>query len=183
MPVSRLCLRLQPWSQSLAVGSLMALTLLMACGSSEGRSAEDRGIRQNLPEAAPSTRQERLPPPGEAWVIIGRDTVSVELARTPAEREQGLMNREDLPEGRGMLFVFPDAQHRSFWMRNTFIPLDIAYIDENLRIIDIQSMEPETEDGHPSTHPAMFALEVPGGWFARMGIEVGAQSQVIFGPG
>jgi len=183
MLVSKSFLRLQPWSQSLAVGSLMALTFLMACGSSEGRSAEDTGIRQSLPEAAPSTRQERLPPPGEAWVIIGRDTVSVELARTPREREQGLMFREDLPEGRGMLFVFQDSQHRSFWMRNTFIPLDIAYIDENLRIIDIQAMEPETEGGHPSAHPAMLALEVPQGWFARMVIEVGAQLQVIFGPG
>ena len=183
MPVSKPFLRLQPWSRSLAVGPLIALTLLVACGSSEGTSAEDTGIRQSLPEAAPSTRQERLPPPGEAWVIIGRDTVSVELARTPGEREQGLMNREALPEGRGMLFIFPDAQYRSFWMRNTFIPLDIAYIDENLRIIDIQFMEPETEDPHPSAQPAMFALEVPEGWFARVGIEVGAQLQLIFGPG
>ena len=55
--------------------------------------------------------------------------------------------------------------------------------DEGLKIIDIQAMEPETEDGHPSAHPAMLALEVPEGWFARMGIEVGAQVQVVFGPG
>ena len=93
------------------------------------------------------------------------------------------MYREELAEGRGMLFVFQDAQHRSFWMKNTLIPLDIAYIDENLKIIDIQAMEPETEDAHPSARPAMFALEVPLGWFAKMGINAGAQAQLVFGPG
>jgi uncharacterized membrane protein (UPF0127 family) len=116
-------------------------------------------------------------------VIFGTDTIGVEVARTASEREQGLMYRESLPEGRGMLFVFSDSQIRSFWMRNTYIPLDIAYIDENLTIIDIQPMEPQTEDPHPSARPAMFALEVPQGWFAKSGIEVGAQAQLVFGPG
>lgn len=116
-------------------------------------------------------------------MIFGTDTVGVELARTPEEREQGLMYRESLDEGRGMLFVFQGPEIRSFWMRNTLIPLDIAYIDENLRIIDIQAMEPQTEDPHPSARPAMFALEVPLGWFEKMGIRVGDQAQVIFGPG
>jgi uncharacterized membrane protein (UPF0127 family) len=109
--------------------------------------------------------------------------VGVELARTPDQREQGLMYRESLPPGRGMLFVFEDAQIRSFWMRNTFIALDIAYIDENLRIIDIQAMEPESDDPHPSARPAMFALEVPLGWFAQKGIGVGDEARLIFGPG
>lgn len=150
---------------------------------------ESRGTRtsQGKPEAAAGATsapsQERLPPPGEAWVIFSGDTVTAELARTPAEREQGLMYREDLPPGRGMLFVFQDAQYRSFWMRNTFIPLDIAYLDENLRIVDIQPMEPQTEDGHPSAQPAMFALEVPQGWFAAQGIGVGDQARLVFGPG
>jgi len=116
-------------------------------------------------------------------VIFGNDTIRVELARTPEEREQGLMYRESLEEGRGMLFVFSDSQIRSFWMRNTLIPLDIAYIDETLTIIDIQAMEPETEDAHPSARPAMFALEVPLGWFQEKGIGVGAQARVVFGPG
>ena len=93
------------------------------------------------------------------------------------------MYRESLAEGRGMLFVFSDSQIRSFWMRNTYIPLDIAYIDENLTIIDIQPMEPQTEDPHPSARPAMFALEVPLGWFAKSGIGVGTQAKLVFGPG
>jgi uncharacterized membrane protein (UPF0127 family) len=116
-------------------------------------------------------------------VIFGTDTVRAELARTAQEREQGLMYREALASGRGMLFIFPDSQIRSFWMQNTLIPLDIAYLDENLAIVDIQAMEPQTEDPHPSARPAMFALEVPQGWFREKGIEVGAQARVIFGPG
>jgi uncharacterized membrane protein (UPF0127 family) len=131
----------------------------------------------------PAWAQQHLPPPGEAWVIFGTDTVGVELARTPEEREQGLMYRESLPDGRGMLFLFPDAQYRSFWMHNTYIPLDIAYMDENLRIVDIQAMDPQTDAGHQSAQPAMFALEVPQGWFESKGIPVGAQARLVFGPG
>ncbi len=116
-------------------------------------------------------------------MIFGTDTVQAEVARTPEEREEGLMYRTELAPGRGMLFVFPDLQTRSFWMKDTLIPLDIAYIDENLRITDIQAMEPRTEDLHPSARPAMFALEVPQGWFAEQGIEAGAVARVVFGPG
>ena len=186
------------------MGGLLAAALLGACGSSGGEgprgSAMDSGdgnattdtvtVEEGRPDpemgppGSPSAPlQERLPPRGEAWVIFDGDTVAAELARTPAEREQGLMYREELPQGRGMLFIFQDAQYRSFWMRNTFIPLDIAYLDENLRIVDIQPMEPESEEGHPSAQPAMFALEVPRGWFAAQGIQVGAQAELVFGPG
>jgi len=127
--------------------------------------------------------QEQLPPPGQAWMIFGVDTVQAEVARTPAEREQGLMYRESLAKGRGMLFVFPDSQIRSFWMKDTFIPLDIAYLDAELRIVSILPMEPESMDSVSSGQPAMFALEVPVGWFAERGIVVGAQARVVFGPG
>lgn len=181
---------------SLGIGRLpilLVLALLGACGSSDseearrpaissgGEGADMESVAGEGGTAGPY--QERLPPPGEAWVIFGNDTVQVELARTPEERERGLMYREELQEGRGMLFIFQDAQPRSFWMRNTFISLDIAYLDENLRIVDIQAMEPETEEGHPSAQPAMFALEVPRGWFAARGIQVGDQARLVFGPG
>jgi uncharacterized membrane protein (UPF0127 family) len=81
-----------------------------------------------------------------------------------------------------MLFVFPDSQVRSFWMSNTFIPLDIAYMDPQLRIVDIKAMEPESTESLPSALPAQFALEVPQGWFADKGIQVGAVAKVVFGP-
>ena len=93
------------------------------------------------------------------------------------------MYRTELPEGRGMLFIFPDSRIRSFWMSNTVIPLDIAYLDENLRIVDIQTMEPESLDPHESARPAMFALEVPAGWFREKGIVSGARASIVFGPG
>ena len=93
------------------------------------------------------------------------------------------MYRSQLLPGRGMIFIFPEAQTRSFWMKDTLIPLDIAYMDANLRIVDIQAMEPQTLDLHPSARPAAFALEVPMGWFAEVGIEVGAEARLVFGPG
>ncbi|MFC1661459.1 DUF192 domain-containing protein [Gemmatimonadota bacterium] len=133
--------------------------------------------------AVESATQEHLPPPGQAWVIFGSDTIRAEVARTPEERSRGLMYRESLAPGSGMFFIFTDSAVRSFWMSNTFIPLDIGYLDENLRIVDIQAMEPETTDPHPSALPAMFALEVPLGWFEGKGIEVGAEATVVFGPG
>ena len=161
----------------------LSLGVLVSCTASGSQTGGDIGALSEPLSEKSSPDQERLPPRGEAWVIFGADTVRVELARTAEEREQGLMYREKLERGRGMLFVFADAQTRSFWMLNTLIPLDIAYIDENLTIIDIQAMEPQTEDPHPSARPAMFALEVPQGWFQEMGIKVGDQAQVVFGPG
>jgi hypothetical protein len=131
----------------------------------------------------PARGQENLPPPGQAWVIFGSDTVRAEVARTPEEREAGLMYREELAEGNGMLFVFPDSGIRSFWMKNTFIPLDIAYIDANLRVVDIQTMAAQSTESHLSAAPAMFALEVPAGWFREKGIVVGAEVRLVFGPG
>lgn len=116
-----------------------------------------------------------------AWVIFGKDTVVAEVARTEEERTKGLMYREDLPNGRGMIFVFPQAAVRSFWMQNTYVPLDIAYMDPSYRVVDIQQMAPLTTDLHESAAPFMFALEVPQGWFAAHGIEVGAVARIIFG--
>jgi uncharacterized membrane protein (UPF0127 family) len=80
-----------------------------------------------------------------------------------------------------MIFVFDDEEVRSFWMQDTFIALDIAYLDANARIIDIQQMEPQTTRLHTSSGPSMFALEVPQGWFAEMEIEVGVEAEIVFG--
>jgi uncharacterized membrane protein (UPF0127 family) len=131
--------------------------------------------------AAPSTA--RRPAAGHAWVIFGADTVVAEVAATADERAQGLMYREEVPEGTGMLFVFQDNQPRAFWMANTYVPLDIAYMDPSYRIVDIVQMEPLVTDTYPSSAPAMFALEVRQGWFAEKGIPEGAQAEIVFGVG
>jgi uncharacterized membrane protein (UPF0127 family) len=99
--------------------------------------------------------------------------VRVEIADSDAERARGLMERTALAEDRGMLFVFEEERRRSFWMKNTLIPLSIAYIDAERRIVDIQDMEPLDETSHPSAGPAQYALEVNQGFFEENGVEVG----------
>jgi len=122
-----------------------------------------------------------LPEPGMAWVIFGGDTVRAEVADSQEERERGLMNRTSLGEDEGMLFVFQDEEVRSFWMRNTYVPLDIAFLDSALEVVDIQQMEPETEEFYESARPAMFAVEVAQGWMVAHGVEVGDQAEIVFG--
>jgi len=101
--------------------------------------------------------------------------VSVEIADSEAERRQGLMGRTALAEDAGMLFVFRFEQPLSFWMRDTLIPLSIAYIDGDGRIIDLQDMEAlDDEPPHyASAEPARYALEVNRGFFDENGVEVG----------
>ena len=142
----------------------------------------DDAVSGNLEASAPeSDSAGTRPAPATAWVIFGADTVVAELARTPEERNQGLMFRESLGEDSGMLFVFPDAAVRSFWMQDTYIPLDIAFMDPDFRIVDIQQMEPMTTDAHTSRGPAMYALEVNQGWFEAHEVEVGDVPEVVFG--
>ncbi len=101
----------------------------------------------------------------------GQKVVNVEIADEPQEWRTGLMGRTSLPENSGMLFVFPDEQPRSFWMKNTLIPLDMIFISSNLSIIDIATMQPCKADPCPSYRskaPAMYVLEVNAG-YARSG--------------
>lgn len=102
----------------------------------------------------------------------------VEIVQDAESRAEGLMHRERLPENQGMLFVFDSTHMLSFWMRNTFIPLDIAFINESGRIVDIQRMAPLDESKqYISAEPALYALEVNAGWFEKHGIDVGSQVQ------
>jgi len=109
-------------------------------------------------------------------VSIGEHTVDVEIAQTDLERARGLMFRQSMPDDRGMLFVFEDSATRSFWMKNTFIPLSIAYLGTDKRIINIHDMTPNnSEKTYRSTAPAIYALEVNVGWFSKRGIGPGAK--------
>lgn len=104
---------------------------------------------------------------------IGGRNLRLELAVTPQERRKGLMFRDSLPEGRGMLFAFPSPRILSFWMKNTRIPLSIAFIGEDWRIVAIRRMQPYNRNPVTSRIPARYALEVPQGWFHRHGITTG----------
>jgi hypothetical protein len=104
---------------------------------------------------------------------VGDHLLLVEIADTDAKRAQGLMGRKELPEDRGMLFVFPDSRNRSFWMKDTFVPLSIAYINRHGEILEIYDMEPLSTAAVPSRYPAQYALEVGQGIFEQLGIGPG----------
>jgi uncharacterized membrane protein (UPF0127 family) len=104
---------------------------------------------------------------------VGDTVLRVEIADTTESRANGLMHREELAGDHGMLFVFPESDYRAFWMRNTLIPLSIAYIDERLTILEIHDMQPLDESPVPSRYPAQYALEVNQGAFERLGIAPG----------
>ncbi|MFA9431485.1 DUF192 domain-containing protein [Egicoccus sp. AB-alg2] len=104
------------------------------------------------------------------------EVLHVKLADTADRRQHGLMEVEELPDGTGMLFVFEDERTGGFWMKNTLVPLDIAYVGPDGEIRSILAMEPCTEDPCEVYDPGLSyqsALEVPQGWFAQVGIEEG----------
>ncbi len=106
--------------------------------------------------------------------------IRVWLAVTPETREEGLMwvSADELPDDRGMLFVFPDEQLLSFWMKNTITPLDIAFARMNGEVVTVHTMPPLTLQTFPSYEPAMFALEMRAGTFAKLGIKPGVRLDI-----
>ncbi len=106
-------------------------------------------------------------------VVHPGDTLWVEVLVTPEDRARGLMYRDTLPEDHGALFVFEHPQRVTFWMKNTWIPLDIAFMDTLGVIREIQSMDPMDLTLHRSCCPVMYALEVNRGWFERHRVDVG----------
>lgn len=108
-----------------------------------------------------------------AFIDVDGHDLSVELAITPEEQMAGLMNRDDLGSDAGMLFIFPQEQILSFWMKNTLIPLSIAFIKIDGRIVQIDSMKPYSLDSHFSHEKVKYALEMNDGWFTKHGVDVG----------
>lgn len=114
-----------------------------------------------------------------AFVAENGDTLAafrLELAESTAETVQGMMFRRSVPEGTGMLFIMPEERFQSFWMRNTYVPLDIIYISSDGRVVSIQAnTQPLNETPLPSEGPAKFVLEIAGGRSAALGIIPGTQ--------
>ena len=105
---------------------------------------------------------------------IGTVMVKAELAATEESRERGLMFRDKLGKDEGMLFAFDEPAYHAMWMKNTLIPLSVAFMDGNGKILNIEEMEPQTEITHMAAGPARYALEMTGGWFAAHKIAAGA---------
>lgn len=99
--------------------------------------------------------------------------IDAEVAADQQNRMQGLMNRRSMATNQGMLFVFTHPDRHCMWMRNTLLPLSVAFLDEQGRILNIEDMKPQTENNHCASAPARFALEMNQGWFASKGIKVG----------
>lgn len=108
-------------------------------------------------------------------LFAGMHRIEAEVASTPADRATGLMNRPAMPTHRGMLFVFAEAGVQCFWMKNTLIPLSIAFLDDDGRIVQITDMRPQSLDNHCSVKPVRFALEMNAGWFRSRGLSAGAR--------
>ncbi len=106
-------------------------------------------------------------------------SIDAEFADNEQEREQGLMYRTEMKENEGMLFIFPTQTRQSFWMKNTVIPLDIIFVNSNLKIVTIQkNAVPYSEKSLPSTKPAQYVIEVNAGYTDKYNIKVG--DKVVF---
>lgn len=106
-------------------------------------------------------------------LTAGMHNVHAQLAASPDQRQVGLMYRREMPTNEGMLFVFEDASRQCFWMRNTPLPLTIAFLADDGTIVNLADMKPLSEDSHCSSKPVRYALEMNAGWFAKRGIGPG----------
>lgn len=111
----------------------------------------------------------------EMELTVGMYRINAEVAASGDAREQGLMFREKMAQNRGMLFVFPDARRECMWMKNTLLPLSVAFLDDQGAIVNIEEMAPQTLSSHCSAKPVRFALEMNAGWFKQRGFGPGTQ--------
>ncbi|WP_309889189.1 DUF192 domain-containing protein [Archangium sp.] len=163
--------------------ALGAVLLLASCQAVEarGRPTPPAARRKVMDVSSRDAMGPSLP---RGRVVLkdaqgGVHRVEVEVAATPESRARGLMWREELPDGQGMLFVFAEEEVQSFWMRNTLIPLDMLFIDSEGRIVGIvERAQPRTLTGRSVGVPGRYVLEVPGGWCQSKGIVTGDTVQL-----
>lgn len=148
----------------LSVATLVSLFLAFGCAA----KGADQAAGTDRPNPTLKT----------AEIRVGPATIKVELARTELERERGLMFRKKLPDGTGMLFIFESDQRLSFWMKNTILPLSLAYVSSDGIIRQIIDLEPQSLEALQSERSVRYALEVPRGWFDRAGVKVGDSVQL-----
>ena len=124
-----------------------------------------------LLQAAPAP-QTNLP---KATLTLGTNSLTAQIAADDASRERGLMSRTNLAENEAMVFVFPQPRQLTFWMKDTPIPLSIAYVSPSGRIFEIRDLKPLDETPIPSASSAVtYAIETPQGWFAKHGVMAGS---------
>jgi hypothetical protein len=165
-------------TRKVALACTTALFFLVASSCTGGDSASASG--SNPGSYRPGKPQSGLK---TATLRSGSVEIVVELAVSPKELETGLMHRKELADGRGMLFIYDGDQRLSFWMKNTIVPLSIAYLGSDGVIKEIHDMEPLSLAPVESSRYARYALEAPRGWFSRTGLRVGDRFDLSGVPG
>ncbi len=144
----------------LALLLILQAAMILICGPAQAKD----------PEAAPKFKK----------ILVGKNSLRVEVVETLEKQERGLMFRQSLPENEGMLFVYREPQELAFWMRNTFIPLDIVFVGADGIILNIHQAKPLDESVlYRSAGAAKYVIETNQGWFYRHGIRPG--DRVTFG--
>ncbi|MBI2913861.1 MAG: DUF192 domain-containing protein [Chloroflexi bacterium] len=154
---------------------LLSLALFVACGGS-GRSPETANV-----SPGPFSTIARLAEITFEASDGSTAVLTVEIADTPQALQRGLMFRDSLPEDQGMLFDLGYESQAPIWMKDTSIPLSVAFISADGVILNIQDMQPFSEDLHRSPQPYSFAVEVNQGWFERHGVEEGSRVELPLG--
>lgn len=124
------------------------------------------GMAQQAAQSLPAIR-----------LSAGMHNINAQVAQTPEQRAVGLMHRKTLPATDGMLFVFEQPNVQCFWMKNTPLPLSIAFLADDGTVVNVADMKPMTLDSHCSQKPVRYALEMNLGWFARKGVKPGSKLQ------
>ena len=119
---------------------------------------------QQAPQSLPTLR-----------LNAGIHNIQAELAQTPEQRSVGLMHRPSMDAPHGMLFAFEQAATQCFWMKNTLLPLSIAFLADDGTVVNIADMAPQTTESHCSAQPVRYALEMNRGWFAKRGVKPGSR--------
>ena len=140
-----------------AVAPIAALWLALLCGAAP---AQTEGAPQNLPAITLSA---------------GMHNIRAAVAQTMDQLTTGLMFRREMAQHEGMLFVYDDVAPRCFWMKNTILPLSIAFLADDGTVVNIADMQPQALDSHCSTKPVRYALEMHQGWFSKRGIKAGSK--------
>jgi uncharacterized membrane protein (UPF0127 family) len=125
--------------------------------------------------AYPSTAQDPQTDLPRVKLSVGMHLIDAQVAQTPGQREVGLMFRKDMPQNEGMLFVFEFPSMQCFWMKNTLLPLSVAFLADDGTVINVDEMKPQTLDSHCSEQPVRYVLEMNKAWFSRKGIRAGSR--------
>ena len=128
-----------------------------------------------LAALATAPTQAQSPRPTTVQLTAGIHVITAEVADSDPMRARGLMFRRSLPANHGMLFVFDGKSKHCMWMRNTLIPLSVAFIEDDGTVVNIEDMQPHDESSHCAKQPVRYALEMTQGWFAQKGVGPGAK--------